>query len=343
MSKLGRVVAFGELLLRLSPTGTARIVQAESFDARYTGAEANVAVALTGFGWRTSLISKVPVGALGQACVNYLRRFGVATDHVLRGGDRLGTLYVETGVGVRGSVVTYDRALSSFATSTPREYDWRSILQDACWLHFSGTAPAVGPGVAAALGEGLAVARELGVTVSCDVNYRSKIWSYSEAGETMSRMLHDVDVLTGSGEDAARVFGIDLGEREIDADGLTLAGHQHVASALAKRFQLRAVAGTRRERASGEPAVIGLLYSEGTLHLSRPFGLGTNVGRIGAGDAYSAGVILGLLEAWAPDQTVEFAGATCCLKHSVVGDFALCSRDEVKAVVAHGPKTRVDR
>lgn len=338
-----RVVAFGELLLRLSPAGPDRLVQAESFGARYTGAEANVAVALATCGCATSVVSKVPDDAIGQACINYLRRYGVGTDEVRRGGERLGILFVESGAAPRPTSVLYDRRGSAFATSSPDDYDWHAILSGASWLHFSGTAPAVGEGVEAALIAGLALAQQLGIGVSCDINYRAKIWSLDRAAQSLGRLLPHVDVLTGSGEDGARIFGLPLDAGDVDGYGMTLEGHARIARILSEQFGLQAVAATRRGYRDGQSLLTGSLFVAGNNYVSRAYELVGVVERIGAGDAYSAGVIYGLLHEWSPDVTVEFATAMCCLKHTVPGDFSLATPSEIEALATSGPTTRVDR
>jgi 2-dehydro-3-deoxygluconokinase len=338
------MVAFGELLLRLTPLGHDRILQASSFDVRYTGAEANVAVSLSCFGLTCFVVSKVPEGELGQACVNYFRRFGVNTDHVRRGGDRMGTLYVEMAPLPRATKVIYDRAGSAFACSRPSDYDWPRILTRKEWLHFSGTAPTGGPWVASALEEGLRVAQRLGVTVSCDLNYRSKLWSTQEAGAAMRRMMPYIDVLTGCGEDAARVFDVALSSSEFDEHGLSLSGHHHLAEVLTERFGLSHVAGTRRATSSLVTShLTGVLHCQGHNYVSRNYDLGTIVDRVGAGDAFSAGIIYGLLSGWDPQRSVEFATASSCLKHSVVGDFSLLSREEVEILSSGGHSERIER
>jgi len=337
------VVAFGELLLRLTPPGSTRLVQAESFEVRYTGAEANVAVALTCFGLSCVVVSKVPADELGQACVNYVRRFGVDTARVRRGGERLGTLYVEPGVAPRPTKVIYDRLGSAFAQSQPEEYDWDAILHDARWLHFSGTAPACGAGVATALEGGLRTARQLGVKVSCDLNYRAKLSEAEEAGRTLARLMPYVDVLTGSGEDAARVFAIPATFGEPDNDDQGVEGHARVAKALAERFGIEHTAGTLRHESTNSTALVGVLCHDGVAHTSGSYVLGPTVDRIGAGDAFSAGVIFGLVSGWDSRHIVEFATASCCLKHSIEGDFALLSSDEVEALAAGSRGGRVQR
>lgn len=343
-----RVVAFGELLLRLETPGHARIVQAESFTARYTGAEANVAVALAGLGLDCSVVSTVPDNEVGQACINYLRRFGVRTTHVGRGGPRLGLLYLETGAAPRPTRVVYDRAGSSFAGSTPADYDWTAILDGADWLHFSGTAPSGGAGVAAALGEGVALARSLGVRVSCDLNFRAKLWSEEEAGAALAKLMPSVDVLTGAGEDAARVFGIALEERHLGEHGLNLEGLEHVARTLWERFGVSHIAGVLRlAGATPAPDLIGVLASGSgssvAMVASRRHEAPTVVDRIGAGDAFSAGVILGLLSGGGPQQAAELAAALYCLGQTVEGDFALVGLGEVEALAAAPVSSRVER
>jgi 2-dehydro-3-deoxygluconokinase len=329
--------------LRLAPPGPTRLVQAESFEARYTGAEANVAVALTCFGLSCSVVSKVPADELGQACVNYVRRFGVDTTQVRRGGERLGTLYLEHGVAPRSTKVIYDRAGSAFARSQPAEYDWDEILHDAQWLHFSGTAPACGAGVAAALERGLRTARHLGVTVSCDLNYRAKLSGIEEAGRTLAPLMAYVDLLTGSGEDAARVFAIATRHGDLDNDELGAEGHAHVAQALAERFGIARTAGTLRHESTDGTALVGVLCHDGAAYTSGSYVLGPTVDRIGAGDAFSAGVIFGLVSGWDARRVVEFATASCCLKHSIEGDFALVGSDEVEALASGSRGGRVQR
>ena len=216
-----RVVAFGDLLLRLNPPGYERLVQASVFEARYTGAEANVAAILSSLGVTASVVSKVPDDEIGQACINYLRRFGIDTRHVARGGPRLGLFYLEAGAAQRPSKVIYDRVGSSFAQLSGRDFDWDRILSGASWFHFSGTAPALGEGVVLALEEGLIRAKSLGLTVSCDLNYRARLWSPDEARAVLSRLMEYVDVLIGNEEDAVTVFGLDAAGIDVKQGGLS--------------------------------------------------------------------------------------------------------------------------
>ena len=328
--KSSTVVTFGELLLRLDTPGYERFVQAESFTARYTGGEANVAVALAQWGLETFAVSKVPAHELGQACVNMLRRHGVNTDHVLRGGDRLGILYVETGASQRASKVIYDRADTSFRTLKRGEMDWQAILSGRDWLHISGTAPALGENVRAVVREGLHEAKRLGVAVSLDMNYRSSLWPMAEARRVLGGLLRDVDVFVGTTHDAAALFDIDGEPAES-------------AQALRKRFDLRAVAYTLRggSGATGG-SLAGLLCDAKCVCESRRHDM-QFVDRIGGGDAFTAGLIYGLLGRWPAQRTVEFAAAAGCLKHSIPGDFNLVSLDEVQALASGGGSGRVQR
>jgi len=333
-----RFVAFGELLLRLDARGNDRLVQAEDFRARWTGAEANLAVSLAGFGHEAFVVSKVPAHEIGQACLNGIRRFGVNVDHVARGGDRLGLLYLEAGAFQRPSKVIYDRARSSFAEARPEDFDWERILAGKDWLHFSGTAPALGAGIVPILDDALRTARRLGVTVSCDPNYRSKLWSVEEAGRVLGRLLEGIDVLICGGEDAEKLFGIgpEAGLPPVEAR----AGQ---AERLRKRFGCRSVAMTLRGGSSASAAAIaGLLVDGAGVHTSRSWEMGV-VDRIGGGDAFAAGAVHGILSGWDGRRTIEFAAAAACLKHSIPGDFNLVSAEEVEALIAGGDGSRVAR
>ena len=209
-----RVVTFGELLLSLSTKGNSRLVQAEEFAVRYTGAEANVAVSLAQFGVETFVVSKVPGHEIGQACLNGLRRFGVNTDHVVRGGDRLGLLYMEAGASQRPTKVIYDRSPSSFRQIRPDDLDWNIVLKGKDWFHFSGTAPALGQAVVEVLAAGLATAKQLGLTVSCDCNYRSRLWSMEEAGRVLAPLLRSVNVLICGKDDPQNILAFGQSRRD---------------------------------------------------------------------------------------------------------------------------------
>jgi len=339
-SKKKSVVAFGELLLRLDPPGMDRFVHADSFRARYTGAEANVAAALAGFGVDAYAVSKVPEHEIGQACVNYLRRFGVDTDYIARGGDRLGILYVETGCSQRPSKVIYDRNHSSIREVRPGEFDWERILCGKDWFHFAGTAAALGKNVVAVLEEALDTARRMGVKTSCDCNYRSKLWGPKEAGRILSGLFDRVNLLVAGVEDAEKLFGVDI---PANLQGQENARAEFAAYRLRERFGFTEVAMSLRSGASASVnRYAGMMAGAQGCAFSREYEIQI-VDRVGAGDAFTAGIIFQVLSGADAQRTVEFAAAAGCLKHTIPGDFGLMSVQEVEQLVQGGQSGRVQR
>jgi 2-dehydro-3-deoxygluconokinase len=335
-----RVVVFGELLLRLGAIGFERFVQSGCFEACYTGAETNTAVSLANYGIDAYVVSKVPTHDVGQACVNYLKRYGLNTDFVSRGGDRLGLFYMETGAAQRPSKVIYDRKGSSITTSTPDDYDWDEIFSGKDWFHFSGTAPALGESVVRVLLDALRSAKASGVTVSMDLNYRSTLWSMEDARRIITPILQYVDLFIANEGQTRDLFEV--------AQGSTIADDKEsvkeVAEEMMKRFDLQAVSMTLRESRSASANTIGGHLYDGCGHyFSRKYLIDPIVDRVGAGDAFSGGLIYGLLSGLDPQQTVEFAAAASCLKHSVRGDFNLVSLEEVRALMDGDSSGRVQR
>ena len=344
MTANGQIVLFGELLIGLRPPGVERLAQATTLEVRFSGAEANAGVSLVNYGHRALVVSRVPDSALGEACTGYLRRFGLDTSGVALGGERLGSYYVETGASQRASTVLYDRAASAFATCSPADYDWPALLDDAAWLHFSGTAAALGEGVVDALLAGVQVARERGITVSCDLNYRAKLWTPARAQQVMSRVAPFVDVLIGNEEDAEKIFGITAAGSDVIAGHIDHDAYVSVARQLVDRFGFRTVATTLRESVSASHnRWAGLLFQDGQAYPSRRYDIIPIVDRVGAGDSFSGALIHGLLQGWEPQRTIEFAVAASCLKHSVLGDFNLVSTAEVEALVGGDASGRVRR
>ncbi len=350
MSK-AKVVGFGELLLRLGTPQFQRFTQARSFEAYYTGAEANTLVSLVNYGLEGYAVSKVPANDIGQACVNFLKGHGLNTDFIVRGGDRLGLFYLETGASQRASKVIYDRTNSAITTLKPGEIDWRAALAGKDWFHFSGTAPALGPDMPAVVEEGCRVARELGLTVSCDLNYRKKLWSPERAGQVMSRLMAPpdgapdggVDVLMCNEEDAEMVFGIAAEGVDIRSGKLDAGRYEEVARRLRERFGFKYVAITLRESLSATfNNWSGVLYDGNALYCSKRYEMYV-VDRVGGGDSFDGGLIYGLLTGMSPQETVEFAAAASCLKHSIPGDFNLAYADEVKALMQGDASGRVQR
>lgn len=321
-----KVVTFGEIMLRLNPSGFERFLQADAFLATYAGAEANVAVALAGFGVDTSYVSKVPAHEIGQAAVNALRRFGVSTEHLLRGGDRLGVYFLEKGASQRGGKVIYDRAGSAIATARRDEFDWPRIFDGADWFHLTGITPALSGELAGAALDAVRCAKDMGLTVSMDLNYRAKLWSREQAREVLAGILPYVDYCKDP-------FWYEDGERDVP----TLVGR------MMRDFALRGVIVTEREAHSASDHTWGAtFYTEGKAYASRKYEMHV-VDRVGGGDALAAGWIYALLNGYDPQATVEFATAAGCLKHSIEGDFNLVSVDEVKALAEGSASGRVQR
>ncbi|HUQ70922.1 MAG TPA: sugar kinase [Planctomycetaceae bacterium] len=324
------VICFGELLLRLDAPRYERLVQAATLSPTFTGGEANVAVALLQWGQPAAIVSKVPAHELGQACVNQFRRYGVDTQHVQRGGDRLGVFFVETGASQRGSKVIYDRQHSSFRTLDPAEFDWATILDNAAWFHFSGTAPALGGNVRQALADALSAAKSRRIPVSFDCSYRSTLWSIDEARRVLPPLLEFVDVYFGSESDLPTFFDV------------TVPGRNGI-SAFQQRYGIDTVALTDRTvTETGVNRYWGLLARGDEVVESRAYDIDV-VDRIGAGDAFAAGVIRGLLRGDPLPASVEFATAAAVLKHSIPGDFALVSIAEIAASAANATTGRVQR
>ncbi len=343
MKETKEAVFFGELLMRLATKRYERFVQAHEFEIGYTGAEANAAVSLVNFGLGASVVSVVPDSEIGQACINHVQQFGVNTEFVLRGGNRLGTFYLETGASQRSSKVIYDRAGSSFTELRPGVVDWDAVFKGKQWFHWSGTAPALGDGPAAVTREACEAARRAGLTVSCDLNYRRKLWSPAKAREVMTGLMEYVDVLIGNEEDSAIVLGVEAKGVDVAAGSLNADRYREVAGELHRRFGFRYVATTLRESISASENDWSCLLSDGRdCYLSRKYRIWI-VDRVGGGDSFSGGLIYSLLSGMAGQDAVEFAAAASCLKHSIHGDFNHVSKDEVLALIAGGGGGRIQR
>jgi 2-dehydro-3-deoxygluconokinase len=342
-----KVVCFGEIMMRLSPPGYQRFVQACSFDVVYGGGEANVAVSLANFGVPVNYVTRLPDNALGDACAMSLARYDVGISNILRGGDRLGIYFLEMGAVQRGSKVIYDRAGSSFATIEPGMMDWERILDGATWFHWTGITPAIGKGPAAACLEGVKKAKAKGITVSCDLNYRAKLWKWGKsAGEVMEKLVQYADVAIGNEEDALKVFGIHAPDTDVLSGKVAGEKYRVVAEALAHRFpNLKKIAITLRGSVSASHNTWAGLLFEGTDHyLSRTFQITHIVDRVGGGDAFAGGLIYGLIHNPNDMQRVlDFAVAASCLKHTVFGDVNLVKPEEVEKLMAGDASGRVSR
>ena len=341
---MSRIITFGEIMMRLNPPGYLRFLQTDTFEATYAGGEANVAVSLANYGNDAAFVSKVPEHEIGQNAVNALRRYGVDTSMLLRGGPRLGVYYCEKGASQRGSKVIYDRAGSSIALAKREEFDWDAIFADADWFHFTGITPALGGELPEICLDACKAARAKGITVSCDLNYRGKLWTREKAGEVMSRLMPYVDVCIANEEDAKDVFGIAAENTDIEAGKLDQKGYISVARQLTERFHFKAVAITLRGSISAsENNWSGMLYKDGQARFARNY-LIKLVDRVGGGDSFGGGLIHAMRK-WPDDlqQQIEFAVAASCLKQATEFDFNLASEKEVLALAGGNASGRVQR
>ena len=341
MSK--RVVTFGEIMLRLEPEGYYRFLQAASYGATYGGGEANVAVSLANFGFDSRYVTKLPKHEIGQAGVNSLRQFGVDTSFIARGGDRVGIYFLEKGASQRPSKVIYDRAGSSIATASPSDFDWDAIFEGADWFHFTGITPALGDNIAGICVEACKKAKEKGITISCDLNYRNKLWSKEKAREVMTELCEYVDVCISNEEDASDVFGIKASDTDVTTGKLNAEGYKEVAQRLACEHGFQKVAITLRESISANDNIwAAMLYDGSEYCFSKKYPVHI-VDRVGGGDSFGAGLIYSILSGFDTRSTVEFAVAASCLKHSIEGDFNMVSVDEVKKLAGGDASGRVQR
>jgi len=340
---MGRIVTFGEIMLRLSPEGYYRFLQAPSLTATYGGGEANVAISLANFGMDAVFVTKLPKHEIGQAALNTLRQFGVDTSKIARGGDRLGVYYLERGASQRPSKVIYDRAFSSFAKADASDFDWDAIFEGASWFHFTGITPALGDNLAEICAMAAKAAKAKGIMVSCDLNYRKNLWSREKAAQIMGRLVADVDMCIANEEDPFDVFGIKAEDSNITSGSLSHEGYVEVAKALTGRFGFSRVAITLRESISAnDNNWAAMLYSGGNAYFSKKYPVHI-VDRVGGGDSFAAGLIYGILHDWPPYEALEFAVAASCLKHSIEGDYNMVSVDEVKKLAEGDASGRVQR
>ena len=338
-----KTVTFGEIMLRLAPEGHYRILQADKYEATYGGAEANVAVSLANFGLDAAFVTKLPTHAVGQAAVNALRKFGVDTSDIVRGGERVGIYFMERGASQRGSLVVYDRANSAIAKAEPKDFDWDKIFDGADWFHFTGITPALGANVAKICVDACRAAKARGITVSCDLNYRKKLWSRDEARATMSEICKYVDVCIANEEDAADVFGIYAPDTSITDGKLSRDGYKYVAKELADRFGFKSVAITLRSSVSAsDNGWAAMLYVGGNYYFSKEYMIHI-VDRVGGGDSFGAGLIYGALSGYDPQKKLEFAVAASCLKQTIEGDFNCVNVDEVQKLAGGDGSGRVSR
>jgi 2-dehydro-3-deoxygluconokinase len=330
-------------MLRLAPEGYYRFVQAQSFGATYGGGEANVAVSLANFGIDAAFVTKLPKHEIGQAAVNSLRQFGVDTSNIVRGGNRVGIYFLEKGASQRPSKVIYDRANAAIAEAVTADFNWNAIFDGAGWFHFTGITPALSANAAAITLDAVKAAKEKGLTVSCDLNYRKNLWSKEKAGEVMGSLMPYVDLCIANEEDAADVFNIHAKNTDVTSGSISREGYQEVAQALIDRFHCKQVAITLRESISANDNNWAAMYCrDGTFYFSRKYAVHI-VDRVGGGDSFGAGLIYANLKGLGAQESVEFAVAASCLKHSIEGDFNQVSVDEVQKLAAGDASGRVQR
>ena len=342
---MGKIITFGEIMLRLAPNGYYRFFQDDQLQATFGGGEANVAVSLANYGAQAVYVTKLPAHAIGQAAVNSLRRFGVDPTKIVRGGDRVGIYYNEKGASQRGSVCIYDRAHSAIQESSPADFDWDAIFEGVDWFHFTGITPALGPNLVQTCVEACKAAKAKGIKISCDLNYRGKLWTRQQACEAMTELCQYVDVCISNEEDAKDVFGIEAEATDIYGGSLNHEGYKSVAKQLADKFGFEKVAITLRESHSAfDNGWSAMLYdvASGEYAFSKKYDLHI-IDRVGGGDSFGGGLIYSLLSGKSTQAAVEFAVAASALKHSIEGDYNMVTVSEVEKLAGGDGSGRIQR
>lgn len=340
---MAKIVTLGEIMLRLSPEGNKRFVQVDSFDAIWGGGEANVAVSCANYGLNACFVSKLPTHEIGQAAVNALRRYGVDTRYIARGGDRVGIYYCETGASMRPSKVIYDRAHSSIADADASDFDFDEIMKDATWFHWSGITPAISDKAAELTRLACEAAKRHGVTVSVDLNFRKKLWTKEKAQSIMRPLMQYVDVCIGNEEDAELCLGFKP-DADVEAGDTGAEGYKGIFEAMAREFGFRYVASTLRESFSAtHNGWKAMIYDGKEFYESKRYDINPIIDRVGGGDSFSGGLIYGLLNKATQGEALEFAVAASALKQTINGDFNLASVEEVEALAGGSANGRVQR
>ena len=340
---MGKIVTLGEIMLRLSPTGNYRFVQSESFQIFPGGGEANVAVSLANYGHTACFVSKLPSHEIGQIAVNALRRYGVKTEYISRGGDRVGLYYAETGASMRPSKVIYDRAHSAIAEADISDFDFDKMMADADWFHWSGITPAISDKAAEIVRVACEAAKRHGVTVSVDLNFRKKLWTSEKAISVMRPLMQYVDVCIGNEEDANMCLGYKP-DADVEGGKTDAEGYYEIFKGMMKEFGFKYVVSTLRESYSASHnGWKALIYDGKTFYESKHYDINPIIDRVGGGDSFSAGLIHGLLSYKDQAKALEFAVAASALKHTIPGDFNLVSTSEVESLAKGNANGRVQR
>ncbi|MDR1122942.1 MAG: sugar kinase [Endomicrobium sp.] len=338
-----KVITFGELMLRLAPEGYYRFVQADNYVVTYGGGEANVAVSLANFGLKTAFVSKMPKHEIGQAGINSLRKYGVDTSFIARGGERVGIYFLERGASQRSSKVIYDRIGSSISLASKEDFIWDEIFENAQWFHFTGITPALSDSVAEICIEACKVAKEKKLVVSCDLNYRSKLWSKQKASKIMGEVCKYIDVCIANEEDADDIFGIKAKHTDITVGKVNYEGYKEVAHELKEKFNFSKVAITLRSSISAsDNRWAAVLYDGKNFFFSKEYPIHI-VDRVGGGDSFGAGLIYSLINEYSGQEAIEFAVAASCLKHTIEGDYNHVLINEIKKLVDGNTSGRVER
>ena len=340
---MGKIVGFGDFLVRLSPPGYLRFLQADRFEINYTGAEANVLVSLALMGEKTEFVTRVPDNDIGKTAIRSLGKYGVGTSCVAYGGERLGVFYLEKGASQRPSKIVYDRKYTSIATAKTEDFDWDAILSGASWFHITGITPALSKTMPEVCIEACRQANEAGLTVSCDLNYRKNMWSTAQAKATMERILPYVNVLIANEEDADKVLDIRAKDTDVVVGKLNREGYADVARQIIAKYGVKAVAVSLRRSISASDNEWGaMLFADGQPHFSKTYPIHI-VDRVGGGDSFAAGLIYGMTHGFDAQKTVEYAAAASCLKQTIEMDFNLSSVEEVTRLMEGDGSGRVQR
>lgn len=338
-----KIITFGEIMLRLAPMGYYRFSQANAFEATYGGGEANVAVSLANYGMEAAFVTKLPKHEIGQCAINDLRRYGVDTKHIARGGERVGIYYLEKGASQRASNVIYDRKHSAISEANMDDFDWEEIFEGADWFHFTGITPALSEAAFQLSKKACQVAKAKHVKISCDLNFRKKLWSEQEAGMKMGQLMEYVDVCIANEEDAAKVFGIHARNTDVDSGKINHEAYLDVAKQLVERFNVETVAITLRESITANDNLwSAMLYQGNQAYFSKKYAMHI-VDRVGGGDSFCGGLIYSILSGKANQEVIEFAVGASCLKHSIEGDYNQVSVHEVETLVQGDGSGRVQR
>ncbi len=340
---MAKIISLGEIMLRLSPPNNLRFTQANTFDVVYGGGEANVAVSLANFGHDAYFVSRLPQNEIGDSAVHKLREFGVKTDYIIRGGNRIGIYFLEAGSAMRPSKVLYDRANSAIAEADYQDFDFREIFKDKDWFHFSGITPALSERAARLTEKALIAAKENGLKVSVDLNYRKKLWTPEQAQAVMKPLMKYVDVCIGNEEDAKLVLGYNLENTEIQSGKLAKNDYHEIFKQMHKDYNFQYIASTLRESYSASKnGWSAILYDGKTFYDSNKYIIEPIVDRVGGGDSFSAGLIHGLLK-FDNQNAINFAVAASALKHTIYGDQNLVTEKEVLSLVHGNTSGRVER